>query len=415
MTTVHNICITPLLDSAFTINRKPIGDAPAAMIFATIAKTIRRSISVDSKLQMWCPWLTICSLVLICSTTPIPSQATDAHLGLPPVVTPAENPTTPAKIALGQSLFFDKRLSRDGSTSCASCHQPQHAFSDAQPLAKGIAKRVGTRNTPSIINVAFNTSQFWDGRRITLESQALDPLINPNEHGLQDVTAVLNLLRRDRQYIKAFRTAFDIGPNGIRAEHVGQAMASFERSLIAGNSAFDRFAYKNEKSSLSPSAARGLALFQGSAQCANCHTIGKRDALFADNQFHSLSIGLKRIEHRLPEITMRLVQARQQGANLDQTVLSNEDIAELGRFAVTLAPTDIGKFRTPSLRNVALTAPYMHDGSVATLEEAVEMEIYYRSAEAGRPLILTPIEKTDLVEFLKALTSPEIKIPQLKK
>ena len=346
-------------------------------------------------------------LVILGLSSSLAAADDNQHLGLPPVVTPSDYPSNPAKIALGKKLFFDKRLSGDSSISCASCHQPEHAFSDGKPLAQGIGQRTGTRNTPSILNAAFNTSQFWDGRRDTLETQALDPLFNVREHGLKDRHSVLALLRKDANYVRAFKTAFDVAPDAIELADVGQALASFERSeLIAGDSPFDRYYFGGDKSRLSPSAIRGLALFQGAAQCTACHTISQASALFTDNDFHSLSVGLKRIEQRLPEITTRLVRMRASGTNLDQAVLSDEDVAELGRFAVTLKPSDIGKFRTPSLRNVALTAPYMHDGSIASLEDAVELEIYYRGAEADRPLILTPAEKTDLVEFLKSLTSP---------
>jgi len=169
---------------------------------------------------------------------------------------------------------------------------------------------------------------------------------------------------------------------------------------------FDRYQYGQDSKALSAGAQRGLALFRGRAKCSDCHVIGKDYALFTDNDFHSVNIGLQRIAPRLAELTTRLVKARQVGASLDQTVLSEEDLAELGRFAVTLKPADIGKFRTPSLRNVALTAPYMHDGSVATLEAAVEMELYNRGTDMGRPLILTPQERSDLVALLQSLSSP---------
>jgi cytochrome c peroxidase len=335
-----------------------------------------------------------------------PAWAEDTHLGLPSLIAPTENQITPAKVALGKSLFFDKRLSRDGSISCAGCHKPSLAFSDGKPLAQGIESRTGTRNTPSLINAAYNTSQFWDGRRDSLESQALDPLLNAREHGLADKETLLSLITRDADYRRAFQEAFGTDLKVIKIEQVAQALASFERSvLVAGNSAFDRYYYGGEKSALSTSAVRGLALFQGAAQCAACHTINHASALFTDNEFHSLSIGLKRIEQRLPEITTRLVRLRSEGVKLDDAILSEEDLAELGRFTVTLQASDIGKFRTPSLRNVALTAPYMHDGSIPKLEDAVELEIYYRGNESGRPLILTPNEKADLVEFLKSLNS----------
>jgi cytochrome c peroxidase len=336
------------------------------------------------------------------------------RLGLPPLVAPADNPQTPARIALGRRLFFDTRLSLNGSISCSSCHQPEHGFSDGRALAQGIDKREGTRNTPSLLNAAFNTSQFWDGRRASLEAQALDPLTNPLEHGLKDDQALLDLIRADPVYVAAFRAAFSVDGPSIQKEQVAQAIANFERTLIAGDSPFDRYFFGRDEHALSPSAQRGLSLFQGTAQCSSCHVVRQNAALFTDNAFHSVSIGLQRIAPRLPELTKRLVTARHSGTRIDQAILSDRDVAALGRFAVTLNPADIGTFRTPSLRNVALTAPYMHDGSVPTLQEAVERELYFRGSKAGRPLILTPGERGDLVEFLKALTSPSARAFSVK-
>lgn len=344
-------------------------------------------------------------LALHCQSAAIAGEV-GTMLGLPPVPLAGTEAPSPARIALGKKLFFDPRLSGDGRVNCASCHQPERAFSDGLAVAKGIGQRLGTRNTPSLLNVAFNQSQFWDGRRPDLESQAIDPLFNPREHGLRDPQALLAILRREPDYAEAFRSAFPASPGSIAIEQVGQAIAAFERTLLAGNSPFDRYFFKGEKAALSPAAARGLALFRQDAQCAACHSIGATHALFADDKFHSLGMGLRRLGPDLARITLRLVNARARGASVDQTVLTDEEIAALGRFAVTLDPADIGKFRTPSLRNVAQTAPYMHDGSVATLEEAVDLELYYRSTQADRLLILTPLEKADLVEFLKSLTSP---------
>ncbi len=348
-------------------------------------------------------------LICIMSASCRAVQARDggsSSLGLPGVVAPADNPPTPARIALGRRLFFDARLSRNGSISCSSCHQPEHAFSDGRALAQGIDKREGSRNAPSLLNVAFNTSQFWDGRRTSLEAQALDPLTNPLEHGFKDTQTLLAIIRADPIYVTEFRAAFPANGISIQAIQVAQAIACFERTLIAGDSPFDRYFFGRDEHALSLSAQRGLTLFQRSAQCSSCHTIGPNEALFTDNAFHSLNVGLQRIAPRLPELTKRVVAARQSGISIDRVILSDRDIAELGRFAVTLSPADIGNFRTPSLRNVELTAPYMHDGSVATLQEAVDRELYYRGNLASRPLILTPDEKSDLVEFLKALTSP---------
>jgi cytochrome c peroxidase len=350
-------------------------------------------------------WLAAACVAWACVPLLLAGEGRDDRLGLPAVSVALEKHSA-AKAALGRALFFDKRLSGDGSISCAGCHQPERAFSDGKVLAQGIGGRTGTRNTPTLLNAVFNTSQFWDGRRDSLEAQAPDPFVNAREHGLADPGALLDLLRRDPAYVKAFFDAFQVAADAIRTEHVGRAIAAFECTLVAGGSAFDRYYFSREEGALSAGAKRGLDLFRGRAMCAGCHTIGEGHALFTDNLFHGLSVGLPRIAPRLPELTSRLVRARAGAGNVGEAVLSDEDVAELGRFAVTLQPGDIGKFRTPSVRNVALTAPYMHDGSVATLAEAVELEIYYRSAASGVPLILTPLEKGDLLEFLHSLTSP---------
>jgi cytochrome c peroxidase len=245
---------------------------------------------------------------------------------------------------------------------------------------------------------------FWDGRRSALETQATDPLLNFKEHGLKKVDAVLSVIRHDVGYRSAFENTFKVHGKQINIDHVAYALAAFERTLLAGDSTFDRYQYGNDKSALSNAAVRGLALFQELAQCQNCHVIGEHTAMLTDLKFHSLGVGLRRIESRLAVLTQKVVQVK--GSALDQLVSKAPEIAELGRFLVTRQPKDIGSFKTPSLRNVALTAPYMHDGSVMTLEEAIDREIYYRSLESERPLVLTREEKLDLLGFLKSLTSP---------
>lgn len=350
------------------------------------------------------------AIVLACvyvTPTP-PALAQDVHLGLPAGSSNSSSQTTrqQALAAVGKTLFFDRRLSANGSVSCATCHQPARAFTDGRPLAQGINARLGSRNTPTLLNAAYNLSQFWDGRRATLEEQAADPFFNPLEHGLKDQEALLRLVRRIPDYRKALSAAFNIAPAEIGISHVSKSIAAYEATLVAGDSAFDRYYFGKDQAALSPAAQRGLTLFTGQARCASCHLIGKDNALFSDNRFHSMQIGLDRIAGQLPSLTARLVQARQQGVGLDQTVLGHGDIAELGRFVVTLEPSDIGAFRTPGLRNVALTAPYMHDGSVATLAEAISLEADYRHALAPGQLPLGADEKADLLAFLKSLTSP---------
>lgn len=330
--------------------------------------------------------------------------APDVRLGLPHIAVPADDPLTPAKVTLGRMVFFDKRLSGDNTISCASCHVPEKGYTDGLPLALGIGGRLGSRKTPSLLNVGLSTSAFWDGRRPSLEAQALDPLFNPREHGLTDRATLIQLLRGDPVYRGAFRRAFGTEADAITLEHLGQAVASFERTLWAAGSPFDRYEYAGDRLALSAAAQRGLTLFRGRAQCAVCHTLGEGSASFSDEQFHSLGVGFGKIAPRLGQIATRV--ANSPPDVLDKLILSDADIAELGRFNVTKQPADIGKFKTPSLRNVAVTGPYMHDGSVRTLDEAVDAEVYYRSVEANHPLILSPAEKSDLVEFLKSLTSP---------
>lgn len=338
------------------------------------------------------------------------AQRRDDALGLPTLAIRTENPGAIKKVALGSMLFHDKRLSADGTVSCATCHRMELAHSDGLPVSEGVAGRKGTRNAPSIVNAAYLRSLFWDGRRENLEAQARDPFTDSEEHGFEDNRTLLEQIQRLPEYQLAFQQAFGVDPAAISIDHVTKAIAAFERTLVAGDSSFDRYYYGGDKAALSQSAERGLALFISRAGCAKCHTIGSESALFTDQEFHSLGVGLKRIEPRLAEIAKLAFNA--ESPTLADRTVSAAELAELGRFRVTKKAVDIGKFRTPSLRNVALTAPYMHDGSVPTLEAAVDLEIYYRGFESGRPLILTPAEKTDLVNFLRALTSSKFLVQE---
>lgn len=307
-----------------------------------------------------------------------------------------------ARIELGRRLFFDKTLSADGTMSCASCHNPDKAFTDGRQLARGIGNQIGTRNTPTVLNAASNVFQFWDGRRKRLEDQVLDPFLNPGEHGIAGPGELVRLVRDKSDSRELITRAFGIAPDQLEAAHVAQALAAYIRTLDTTDSPFDRFLYAKQRDALAPHEVRGLELFRGRAQCASCHVIEEHSAPFADGEFHSLAIGFERIGARLPELAKRVAGASR--AELDRMILSEPDVAALGRFAITLDPRDIGKFKTPSLRNVARTAPFMHDGSIATLEEAVEHEIYYRSQSLGRPLILTPTERAELIAFLRTLS-----------
>jgi len=303
-----------------------------------------------------------------------------APLGLPAVPVPADNPPTSDTVALGRRLFYDASLSTDNTVSCASCHDPKLGFADPRRVSVGVGGKTGNRNAPSVLNAVYNSVQFWDGRAPTLEEQAAGPIANPVEmnHPLE---ACISKLNGDPKYVEAFDKAF--GPGGASLARLKNAIASFERTLVSANSPFDRYQFGGEKDALSEAAQRGLAIFKDKEKgnCAVCHTIGEKDALFTDGKFHNL------------------------GAGIDP----NGEMLDGGRFDQTKAEADKGAFRTPTLRNIALTAPYMHDGSVHTLKQVVD---FYVGGGTSNPhldkeikeLKLNGTERADLVEFLKSLT-----------
>jgi cytochrome c peroxidase len=284
---------------------------------------------------------------------------------------PEDNPMTPAKVELGKRLYFDKRVSVDDSISCASCHVPDKGFADPRQFSAGVGGKLGNRNSPTVINTAFNLFQFWDGRAKSLEEQAVGPMANPVEmaHTLEGVEKRIAAIEGYKPY---FRDAF--GGEEVTIDRIAKAIASYERTVLSGNSAWDRFIYGGDKTALNESAQRGLTLFEGKALCTRCH-VGFN---LTDGIFHNLGVGMSAAD------------------------------PDLGRFNETKVEKDKGAFKTPTLRDISRTAPYMHDGSVKTLEEVVEL--YNKGGEPNtwldtkmEPLNLTDSEKKDLVEFLKAL------------
>ena len=310
-----------------------------------------------------------------------------------------------AKVALGERLFSDTTLSVDGSVSCLSCHQPKTAFSDARRVAIGVAHQPGTRNTPSLATLgrSGNTSYFWDGRRPTLETAVLDPFTNPVEMGLTDQAMLLAKLQATASYQPLLRAAFPDGPATPTSLRIADALSAYIRSLDQRVSPYDRFKRDKDEHALSAQAQRGMAVFEGKGRCAECHITRGSPAPLTDHAYHRTGIGMNDIEKDLPALTMSVIQRSLQGEALGNRIATHTPESQLGRFNVTHHVEDIGLFRTPSLRGVAQTAPYMHDGSVATLPEAVEMEIYYRSLTSGRPIGLTVQEKAELLEFLQQL------------
>jgi cytochrome c peroxidase len=359
------------------------------------------------------PWITGLALLALAKL------ALAGPLGLPPVPVPADNPQTPEKIALGKKLFEDKRFSTTGEVACANCHEAAKAFTDS-PLrtSEGINKLTGTRNAPTVANAAFFTSMFWDGRSPSLEDQAQHPIVNPVEMGLGNHDPVLAIVRTDPDYVTAFRTVFGKEPAAVAMDDVQKAIASFERTLVFGDSPFDRYYFGGEKQALNEAQLRGFKLFQEKGRCVSCHTIEQNYALFTDNRFHNIGVGVNKIQPEAPTLISSFLTAKAAGIDVDKAVLTNPKTSELGRFAITELFDDIGGFKTSTLRNVALTAPFMHDGSLATLRDVV---VHYNNGgvtKAGdpvndflsggiKPLNLTDAEVDDLVAFLEALTSPQ--------
>jgi cytochrome c peroxidase len=357
-------------------------------------------------------------LVLACASV-LASIAVAQPLGLPPVPIPANNPQTPEKIQLGDKLFNDKRFSSTGQVSCATCHDPNKAFTDS-PLvtSEGINKLTGTRNAPTVINAAYSKLFFWDGRSPDMEDQAQHPIVNPVEMGLANHDPVLQVVRTDPQYVAAFRKVFNKEPAQVTMLEVQQAIASFERTIVSGDSPFDRFYFGRDRNAINDQAKRGFDVFLDKGRCVSCHVIEQDQALFTDNRFHNIGVGINRIQNEVERFAPIFLQAKAQGIDVDKAVLSDPKASELGRFAVTESLDEIGSFKTSSLRNIAVTAPFMHDGSLKTLRDVVE---HYNNGGVTdkadpvndflsggiRPLNLTEQEMTDLVAFLETLTSPQ--------
>jgi cytochrome c peroxidase len=318
-------------------------------------------------------------------TTPVPRPIgsrleIQAPLGLPPVPVPEDNPPTAETIELGRRLYYDPVLSTDGTVSCASCHHPRFGFSDGKQFSDGVGKQKGGRNSPTVFNAAYSSLQFWDGRAKSLEEQAEGPVQNPVEMA-HTLDGVERKLAQDASYRQAFERAF--GPGPIRYAMVAKAIASFERTVLSANSPFDRYFYGGDKSALSASARRGLEVFRDPKRgnCSACHTIEEKYALFTDNQFHNIGVGVR---DGVPQ--------------------------DVGRFEVSKNPADTGAFKTPTLRNIALTAPYMHDGSLKTLKDVVDF--YIGGGNSNEHLdkevrvldFLSGQERADLEAFLESLT-----------
>jgi cytochrome c peroxidase len=304
-------------------------------------------------------------------------------VGLPELPVPDDNPLTAEKIELGKMLYFDTRLSKDGTVACATCHDPKNAWAEPRSTSSGIGGQVGGANAPTVCNAAYATEQFWDGRAASLEAQALGPIENPIEmgHTLAELVPQLNAIQG---YKDRFQAVFG---TDVTSEGIAKAIAAFERTVLSGNSPYDKF-QAGDKTALNEVQQRGMKVFDD-AGCSTCHT----PPLFSNYKYYNAGIG------------------------------STKEQPDVGRKAVTNDDSDMGKIRVPSLREVAKTGPYFHDGSCATLEEAVAAMAAGGIDNPNLSAVLKGIgakglsdqDKADIVEFLKALSGeyPVVEPPVL--
>lgn len=283
---------------------------------------------------------------------------------------PEDNPLTKDKVALGRRLFFDRRLSRDYTLSCAGCHDPARGFTDGKAVSEGVFHRRGTRNVPTLVNRGYGAAFFWDGRVSNLEEQVLQPILSSVEMDMSTEEAV-SRLQRDRHYRAEFQQAFG---SEVNRDDLARALASFVRTILSGDSPYDRH-LNGDQNALSADAREGLLIFRGKGNCITCH-VGPN---LTDERFHNTGIAWR-----------------------------DGKLTDPGRFAVTRKDQDRGAFKPPTLREIKRTAPYMHDGSLKTLEDVIDY--YDRGGNRNpyldselRPLRLTSEEKRVLISFLRSL------------
>ncbi|MCP5371759.1 MAG: methylamine utilization protein MauG [Hyphomicrobiales bacterium] len=365
------------------------------------------------------------ALVLVLSAVPVLADGTvadvdrralarlqDPPLGLPMVVPqPADNRATAARIALGRKLFFDRRLSHNATMSCAMCHVPEQGFAQnelATPV--GVEGRTVRRNAPTVLNAAYQVRLFHDAREDTLELQILGPLLARNEMANPSAGHVLATIRAQDDYDGLFEAAFG---EPVSLRNLGRAIAAWERTLLSGDSPFDRWRYGGRRDAVDAGVKRGFDLFRGKGGCTACHFVGGDDAMFTDHSLHNTGVGYRAdVLDRRAAGPVPVQIAPGVVVSLDRAAVDAVGAPppkDLGRMEITNDPDDLYAFKTPGLRDVALTAPYMHDGSLATL--AAVVDFYDRGGIPNpnldpvlQPLHLTAAEKADLVAFLRSLT-----------
>ena len=341
------------------------------------------------------------------------SNAAEAPSALPPGVSASlyeitvPHPPTKAQIELGETLFNDKRLSSDGTVACATCHDPAKGFTDHRAdnaTSAGVGGQHGARNSPTVLNAMFHATEFWDGRAATLEDQAKLPILNPVEMGQKSGADVVAKLKTIPEYVTAFKTVFG---RDITYDDVGIAIAAFERTQFSGNSPVDRYLAGNA-TAIDDGAKRGWALFNGKARCNDCHAFNAVAPLFSDQKFHNIGVAARK--QSFPALAHEALGVVKTGdaKQIDEMAIGSK-YSELGRFLVTRNQADVGAFKTETLRNIGITGPYMHDGSMATLWDVLD---HYNKGGIPNPYLdggiqrlgLTEPEIDDLVAFLFTLT-----------
>jgi cytochrome c peroxidase len=341
-------------------------------------------------------------------------------LGLPAMTHPKDNTPSAKKIALGRKLFMDRRLSHNNTISCGMCHVPEQGFtSNELATAVGIEGRSHRRNTPTIFNVGYYKFLFHDGRELTLEDQVIGPLLAFNEMGNPSIGHVIEKIRNLDDYAGLFEEVYG---SEVTLERVSHAIAAYERTFISGNSRFDQWHYGGDSNALTKQEVQGFEIFNGKGGCVTCHTINEKTALFTDQSFHNTGIGWARNnkvikkEYESDTFPVQLAPGVIVQVKYEQLETSSEKPEnDVGRFEITEDPKDSWKYKTPSLRNLVVTAPYMHDGSLSTLEEVVSF--YDKGGDDNpekdsllKPLDLSQDDQKALVAFLKTLTGDNIKL-----
>lgn len=336
-----------------------------------------------------------------------------APLGLPVISGIKDNFPTYRKIALGRKLFYDRRLSLNNTFSCAICHIPEQGFTNNEiATAVGIEGRTVRRNAPTLYNVSYLKKLFHDGRENTLEQQAWSPLLAHNEMANPSIGYVIDKINKNAEYNHLFKQAFK---REVSMETIGMALASYQRTLNSADSAFDRWLYGKQQTALSPEAKQGYQLFVGKAGCAACHLIDKKMALFTDQKLHNTGIGFDASMNKTAK-KLKVQVAPGVFVVVDNSTLNSvteAKIADLGLYEITQNPADRWKYKTPSLRNISLTAPYMHNGQFATLTQV--LNFYNQGGVPNenldaliKPLNLTTLEFANLIAFLQSLTGSNV-------